>query len=201
MTKAKWRERSVLIMQLFLGTIFHKESCGQNGCFWAVELEKTFESPVVSKEIQPVNLRGSQAWIFNGRTDAEAEAPVPWPPDAKSWLIRKDPDAGKDWRREEKGKTEDEMVGWHHWLDGHEFEKAPGVGEGQGSLACCSPWGCKESDTTDQLNNPLLSLFPWETRPEVLPASLPLSSCIPAGPLRVLAHWSSQRACKQFTLN
>ena len=85
--------------------------------------------------------------------DAEAEAPLLWPPDTKSWLIRKDPDAGKDWRQEEKGMTEDKMVGWHHWLDGHEFGQALGVGDGQGSLACCSPWGCKESDRTEQLNN------------------------------------------------
>ena len=91
-------------------------------------------------------------WIFIGRTDAEAETPILWPPDAKSWLIWKDPDAGKDWRQEEKGTTEDEMVGWHHWLYGHEFEQAPGVGDGQGNLVCCSPWGCKESDTTKRLN-------------------------------------------------
>ena len=89
--------------------------------------------------------------MFIGRTDAEAEAPILWPPDAKNWLIRKDPDAGKDWRQEEKGPTEDEMVGWHHWLDGHELEQAPGVGDGQGGLACCSSWGCKELDTTEWL--------------------------------------------------
>ena len=93
------------------------------------------------KEIQPVHPEGNQPWIFTGRADAEAETPILWPPDAKNWLIGKDPDAGKDWRQEEKGTTEDEMVGWHHWLDGHEFEEAPGVGDGQGSLACCSPWG------------------------------------------------------------
>ena len=90
--------------------------------------------------------------IFIERTDAEAETPILWSPDAKNWLVGKDPDAGKDWRQEEKGSTEDEMVGWHHWLDGHEFEQGPGVGDGQGSLACCSPWGHKESDTTKQLN-------------------------------------------------
>ena len=104
-----------------------------------------------SKEIQPINLKGNQPWIFTGRTDAEA--PILWPPDAKSWLIGKDPDAGKNWGQEEKGTIGDEMVGWHHRLNGHEFEQALGVGEGQGSLACCSPWGHKESDTTERLNN------------------------------------------------
>ena len=97
------------------------------------------------KDIKPVNPKGNQSWIFIGRTDAEAETLILWPPDVKSWFIRKDPDAGKDWRQGEKGTTKDEMVGWHHWLNGHEFEQAPGDGEGQGSLACCSPWGHKES--------------------------------------------------------
>ena len=106
----------------------------------------------IDETIYPVHPKGNQSWIFTGRTDAEAEAPILWAPDAKNWL-RKDPDAGKDWRREEKGTTEDEMVGWHHRLDGHEFEQAPGVGDGQGSLASCSPWGHKESDMTEQLNN------------------------------------------------
>ena len=130
----------------------HKEGWAlKNWCFWTVVLEKTLESPLDSKEIKPVNSKGNQSWIFIGRTDAEAEAPILWPPDAKSRLTRKDPDAGKDWRQEEKGMTE-EMVGWHHRLDGHEYEQAPGVDDGQGSLACCSPWGCKESDTTEQLN-------------------------------------------------
>ena len=95
--------------------------------------------------------KGNQSWIFIGRTDAEAEAPILWPPDVKNWLLGKDPDAGKDWRQE-KGTTEDGMVGWYHWLDGHEFEQAPGDGEGQGGLVCCSPWGCKESDMTELLN-------------------------------------------------
>ena len=104
------------------------------------------------KEIKPVNPKGNQSWIFIGRTDAEAEAPIFWLPDAKNWLTEKDSDAGKDWRQEEKGMTEDEMAGWHHWLDEHEFEQDPGVGDGQGSLVCCSPWGHKESDTTEQLN-------------------------------------------------
>ena len=104
------------------------------------------------KEIQPVHPQGNQSWIFIGRTALEAETPVLWPPDAKNWLIWKDPDPGKDWRQEEKGMTEDEMVGWHHRLDGHEFEQALGVGAGQGGLVCCSPWGLKELDTTEQLN-------------------------------------------------
>ena len=115
-------------------------------------LEKSLESPLDSKEIKPVNPKGNQSWIFIRKTDAEAETPVLWPPDVKSWLIRKDPHAGKDWRQEEKGMTEDKMVGWHHWLNGHEFVQAPGVVDGQGSLVCCSPRGLKESDTTERLN-------------------------------------------------
>ena len=122
-------------------------------CFWAVVLEKTLESPLDCKKIKPVNPKANQSWIFIGKTDAEAEAPILWPPDAKSWLIRKDPDAGKDWRQEEKGMTEDKMFGWYNKLNGREFEQALGDGEEQGSLACCSPWGHKESETTEQLNN------------------------------------------------
>ena len=110
------------------------------------------EGSLDCKESQPVHPKGDQSWMLIGRTDVEAETPVLWPPAVKSWLIWKDHDAGKDWRREEKGTTEDEMFGWHHRLDGHEFEQAPGVGDGQGDLACCSPWGCKESDMTEQLN-------------------------------------------------
>ena len=128
----------------------HKESSvPKNWCFWTVVLEKTLESPLDYKDIKLVNLKGNQFRIFIGRTDAETL--ILWLPDAKSWLIGKDPDAGKDWRQKEKGLTEDEMAGWHHWLNGHEFEQALGYGESQGSLACCSPWGLKESDTTDQL--------------------------------------------------
>ena len=112
--------------------------------------EKTLQSPLDCKEIKPLNPKGNQPWIFIGRTDAEAETPILSPPDAKSWLIGKNLDAGKDWRQEEKGMTEDEMVGWHHRLNGHEFEQAPGDGEGWGSLMCCSPWGSKE---TQWLNN------------------------------------------------
>ena len=131
----------------------YKESWApKNWCFWTVILEKTLESPLDCKEIQPVHPKGNQSWIFTGRTDAEAETPVLWPPDGKNWLTRKDPDAGKDWRHNEKGTTENKMIGWHHWLDEHEFEPAPGVGDGQGSLDCFSPQGCKESDTTEWLN-------------------------------------------------
>ena len=101
---------------------------------------------------QPVHPKGDQSWVFIGRTDVEAETPVLWLPDVKNWLTGKDPDAGKDWRREEKWTTEDEMVGWHHWLNGCEFEQIPGDGDGQGSLACCSPWGCKKSDMTERMN-------------------------------------------------
>ena len=130
----------------------YKESWAwKNWCFWTVVLEKTLECPLDGKEIQPVHPKGNQSWIFTGRN--EAEAPVLWPPDVKKWLLGKDPDVGKDWRQEEKGMKEDEMVGWHHRLNGHEFEQAPGVGDGQGNLACCSPWGRKESDTTEQRNN------------------------------------------------
>ena len=131
----------------------HKESWVlKNWCFWTVVLEKTLESPSDSKEIKSVNPKGNQSWIFLGRTNAETEALILWPPDANSQLIRKDPDAGNDWRQEEKGTTEDEMVGWHHCLSGHEFEQALGVSDGQGSLVCCNPWGRKESDMTEWLN-------------------------------------------------
>ena len=115
---------------------------------WIVVLEKTQESPLDCKEIQPVNPKGNQFWIFIGRTEAEAEAPILLPPDAKARLTEKDPDAGKDWKQEEKRVPEDEIVGQHPWLNGHESEKTPGDSEGQGSLAWCSPWGHKESDRT-----------------------------------------------------
>ena len=123
-----------------------------NGCFWSVVLEKPLKSPLDCKEIKPVNPKGNQSWIFIGGNDAEAETPILWPSDVKNWLIGKDPGAGKDWKWEEKGMTEDEMVGWHHWLNGHEFEQALGVSDGQRSLEWCSPWDCKESDTTERLN-------------------------------------------------
>ena len=149
----------------------HKESWApKNGCFWTVVLEKTLESPLDCKEIQSVHPKGNQSWIFIGRTDAEAETPIVWPPDVNSWLTGKDPDTGKDWKQQKK-MTEDEKVGGHHWLDGRESEQAPGVGDGQGSLARCSPWGRKESDTAKWLNWTELSrtgacaalACPWST--------------------------------------
>ena len=128
-----------------------KAECQRIGAFelWCW---RRLESPVDCKEIKPVSLKGNQCWIFVGRIDAEPEALILWSPDAKNWLIGKDPDSGKGWRQEENGTTEDEMVGWHHWLYGYEFEKAPRVGEGQGGLACCSPWGHKESHMTERLS-------------------------------------------------
>ena len=124
----------------------------KNWCFWTVVLEKTLESPLDCKEIQPVPSKGDQSWVFIGKTDVEAETPILWPPDAKNWLIWKDSDTRKDWRHEEKGTTEDEIAGWHHRLNGHEFEWTPGAGDGQGGLACWGPWGRKESDRTERLN-------------------------------------------------
>ena len=124
----------------------------KNCCFWIVVLEKTLKSPLNCKEIQPVHPKGNQSWILIGRTDAEAETPIPWPLDVKNGLLGKDPDARKDWRWEEKGMTEDEMVEWNHRLDRHEFQQAPGVGDGQGSLACCSPLCGKELYMTEWLN-------------------------------------------------
>ena len=131
----------------------YKESWGpKNWCFWTVILEKTLESPLHCKEIQPIHSKGNQSCTFIGRTDAEAKTPILWPPDAKNPFIWKDPDASKDWRQEEMGTTEDEMVGRHHRHDGHEFEWTPGVCDGQEGLVCCDSWGRKESDTTERLN-------------------------------------------------
>ena len=124
----------------------------KNWCFWSVVLEKTLESPLDCKEIQPVHPKGGKSWVFIGRTDAKAETPIFWPPDEQSWLIGKDSDAGRYWGQEEKGTTEDELAGWHHWLDGCESEWTPGVGDGQGGLVYCDSWGHKESDTTERLN-------------------------------------------------
>ena len=135
---------------VYMWELDYKESWGtKNWCFWTVVLEKTLESPLDCKEIQPVNPEGNQSWIFIGRTDAEAETPILWPPDAKSWLTGKDPGTKKHWWQEKKGMTKDEMV---EWLNGHEFEQGLGAGDGQASLVCCSPWGCKESDMTEQQN-------------------------------------------------
>ena len=131
----------------------YKESWVQkNWCFWTVVLEKTLESPLDCKEIQPVHSKRDQSWVFIGRTDAEAETPILWPPDMKLWFIGKDPDAGKDWGQDEKRMTEDEMAGWCHWLNGHGFGWTPGVGDGQGSLVCCGSWCHKELDMTERLN-------------------------------------------------
>ena len=129
-------------------------------CFWTVVLEKILEIPLNFREIKPVSPKGNQSWIFIGKTDAEA--PLLSPTDAKNSLIGKGPDAGKDWRQEEKGTTEDEMVRWHHWLNGHEFEQALEVGDVQGSLACYSPWGHEESDTTEGLNWTELNCPEWK---------------------------------------
>ena len=131
----------------------HKEGwVSKDWHFRTMVPEKTLESPLDCKEIRPINPKGNQPWIFIGRIDAEAEVLICWLPDAQSQLIGKNPDAGKDWGQE-KGAREDEMDGWHHWLKGHEFEQPAGDSEGQGSLACCSPWGGKESDTAQQLDN------------------------------------------------
>ena len=124
----------------------------KNWCFWTVVLEKTLESPLDCKEIQQVHSKGDQSWVFFVGTDAEAETPILWPLHAKSWLIGKDSDAVRDWGQEEKGTTEDEMAGWHHRLDGHEFGWNPGVGDGRGGLACCNSWGCKEVHMIERLN-------------------------------------------------
>ena len=132
-----------------LGVLDHKEGWApKSWCFWIVVLEKTLGSPLGCKEIKPVNPKGNKSWIL----DTEAEAPIFWPPDTNSWLTGKDPEAGKDWRQKKKGMTEDKLVGWHHWLNRHEFEQAPGDGEGQGGLVCCSPWDHKQSDKTEWLN-------------------------------------------------
>ena len=125
----------------------------KNWCFWTVVLEKTLESPLDCKEIQPFHSKENQSWVFIGRNDAKAETPILWPPHEKSWLIGKDPGIGRDWGQEEKGMTEDVMAGRpSHWLDGREFKWTPGVGDGQGGLACCDSWGCKELNTTERLN-------------------------------------------------
>ena len=183
-TRLKWLSSSSSSSQgygfssshVWMWELEYKESWAwKNWCFWTVVLEKTLESPLDCKEIHPVHPKGDQSWVFIGRTDVEAETPILWPPDAKSWLIWKDPDAGKDWRQEEKGTTEDEMAGWHHRLNGHEFAWTPGAGDGQGGLACCDSWVRKESDMAERLNwiepwkptdnlKILLYLFSWMTR-------------------------------------
>ena len=140
---------------IWMWDLDYKESWAQkNWCFWTVVLEKAFKSPLDCKEIQPVHLKGDQSWVFIGRTDVEAETPILWLPDAKSWVVWKDSDVVKDWGQEKEGMAEDDMFGWHHRHNGHELGWTPGVGDGQGVLECCSPWDHKESDTTEQLNWP-----------------------------------------------
>ena len=154
-------------------------------CFWTVVLEKTLESPLDCKEIQPGHSEGDQPWVFFGRNDAKAETPVLWPPHVKSWLIGKDSDAGRDWGQEEKGTTEHEMAGWHHQLDERESEWTPGAGDGQGGLACCDSWGHKESGTNEHLNwtelncTELNMALPTRARP-----SFPHSQSLPSGNLQ-----------------
>ena len=138
--------------RVWMWELGHKEGWARkNWCFQTAVLEKTCESPLDSKEIKSVNPKGNQSWIFLGRTDVEAETPILWPPDVKNWLVGKDCDAGRDWGQEKKGTTEDEMAGWYHRLDRREFEWALKVRDGQGGLACCDSWGCKELDTTERL--------------------------------------------------
>ena len=153
---------SFSIGQVWIWELDYKESWVQkNWCFWTVAFEKILQSPLDCKEIQPVHSKGDQSWVFIGRTDVEAETPILWPPDAKSWLIWKHPDPGKNWGQEEKGMTEDKMVGWYHWLNGHGFGWTLGVADGQGGLVCCGFGGHKESDMTERLN--------WTDRLQELP--------------------------------
>ena len=148
--KTPWTEEPCGLQFMRLQRVGHDWSDSTHTHLWAVVLEKTLEDPLDSKEIKPVNPKGP--WILIERTDAKAEAPIFWPPDAKTWLIGKDPDTGKDWRQKKRA-AEDEMVGWHHGFKGHESEQTLGDSERQGSLECCSPWGHKDSDTTQWLNN------------------------------------------------
>ena len=163
---------SILCIVVYMWELDCEESWAlKNRCFWSMVLEKTLESPLDCKEIQPVHPEGDQSWVFIGRSDVEAETPVFWPPHVKCWLIGKDPDAGRDWGQE-KGMAEDEMAGWPHRLDGHEFESTLGVGDGQGGLVCCDSWGRKELDTTEWLYwtecicvNPDLPIYPFPFDP------------------------------------
>ena len=161
-TKVRLVKPMVFPVVMYGGELDWEESWMlKNWCFWTVVLEKILESPLDYKEIKPVNPKRNQSWIFIGMSDTEDQTPTLWSPDANNWLIGKYSDAWKDWRQEEKGTTEDEMVGWHHRLDGHEFEHALGVADGQGSLACCSPWGHKEGDTTERLNWTEVEFSDW----------------------------------------
>ena len=164
----------------------HKESWAlKNWCFWTVVLEKTLESPLDCKEIPPVHPKGDQSWVFIGRSDDEAETPIIWPPDAKNWLIRKDPDAGKDWRQEDKGMTEDEMVGWHHRIDGHDSGQALGAGDGQGSLVCCSPWGRR-------VGHNWATVLTWDPAHTLIWLATPLWKYCYKTPQQVHPDWESQ---------
>ena len=145
----------------------------KNWCFWTVVLEKTLENLLDCKEIQPVHSKRDQSWASFGKNDAKAETPVLWPPHAESWLIGKDPDAGRDWGQEEKGMTEDEMAGWHHLLDGRAFEWSPGVGDGQRGLVCCNSWGRKESDRSKRLNWNELNVYFSMLFSQIIPHLLP----------------------------
>jgi len=159
---------------------------------WTVVLEKTLQSPLDCKEIQPVHSEGDQPWVYFGRNDAKAETLVLWPPHEKSWLIGKDSDPGRDWGQGEKRATEDEMAGWHHWLDGHEFEWTLGDGDGQRGLACCDSWSCKESDTTEWLNSTELN---WAITEAVHTLS------IKSGTAKLLSHeLRSRQGCHSFEL-
>ena len=173
----------------------------KNWWFWTVVLKKTLESPLDCKEIQPVHSEGDQPWVFFERNDAKAETSVLWPPHVKSWLIGKGSDAGRDWGQGEKGKTEDEMAGWHHWLDGHESEWTPGVGDGQGGLACCDSWGRQESDMTEQLiwsdlivclqNSGVLTVILWTILIKMI-SSLKLRECFLSNTLSELYVQNTQ---------
>ena len=154
----------------------------KNWCFWTVVLEKTLESPLDCKEIQAVHSEGDQSWVFIGGTDAKADTPILWPPHAKSWLIGKDCDAGRDWGQEEKGTTEDDMAGWHHRLNGCEFEFTLGVGDRQGGLACCDSWGGKQLDTTGQTELNWTCPLNRRCQPTISSSVIPFSSCLHSFP-------------------
>ena len=180
----------------------YKESwVPKNWCFWTVVLEKALESPLDFKDIQPVHPKGDQSWVTIGKTDVEAETPILWPPDAKSWLIWKDPDAGKDWGQEEKGTTENEMVGWHHRLKGHGW--TPGVGDGQGGLACCGSWGRKELDTTERLNwtELVLPKAHFTSHSRMSDSRWVITPSWLSGPLRSFLYSSSVYSCHLFLIS
>ena len=175
----------------------HREGWAlKNWCFWIVVLEKTLDSPLDSTEIKPVNPKGNQPWIFIGRTDAEAEVPIFWPPDVKSWLIGKDPGSGKDWGQEEKKVTKDEVVGWHHGLNGREFEQASGDGEGQGSLACCNLWVTKTRTWLSNWTTPLILFLSMASATSMLPN--PLTSFQFYFFICVWTFWLVTHSFKQF---